>query len=937
MNIIKTLLFSALMLFLLPVSARIAAEPGLTKYEYNRDVIRGQLDNGLKYFILENDKPENKAELRLVVEVGSLEEDDNQQGLAHFVEHLAFNGTKNYEKNTLEEYLQTLGMNIGAHVNAYTGYENTVYQLSVPTDKPEEFEKTIQVLEEWAHNLSFNAKEYEKERGVVLEEERARKGLWQRMYDQTKVVLFNDSKYAKRDPIGKTGIIKNAPLAAAKNFYDVWYRPEFMSIVIVGDFDGRKVEKIIKNKFAALENKSRRKRAKRFVPPVDHARYQLVSDKEFSDYNFNLKIIGKDRPIDSVAEKKRVLVRSLAHSIFNDRLSEIEKESNPPFISARLSNYGYVTGMEITDFSLDVEKGRYETGEKRLFKEISRVLQHGFNANELKLAKLYFLAPLKKGYIERDDKESMAYVSEIMGSLLYKSVYLNTQNNFFISKALLEEITLAEVNAYFRSILNNKNQLFLYSTPEKDRKKALPLAKTQAFLTAALDKKIEAYPEKEIGVLLARQPKPGSIKSVKEHKVIGVTEYLLSNGIKVFFKKTDFKKDSFNFSAFSEGGTSLVRDADYFNALATNDVAGQSGYGEHSLDDIERINAGKIAGVWSSIGQLHEQIGGYGIQSDMQTTFEMIYLTFTQPRFDANIFSNYKRDLNKNLDAKKSRPVLLYYDELTDFVYEEHLRVKYFRTPEEIESLDMERLKSVYKNRFKNAEDFTFVFVGDVDKKDLESNLVRYLASLPGESKTPEHYKDLKIHERKGKHLFVKKTNPEDRSEVILLITKGSDFSLKKEAVANAVSQILSLKLKDLIREEKSSVYSIGLNGYIGRIPEPKFLAISNFTCDPKKTTEIIGLVNKVIKDIKTHGIEQKYLDNYVVRVEKDYQESLERNYFWLSEIEYALKYGDDFATILKAPELARSITPKDVQDFVKEYFTFENYIQSVFTTKDYQ
>ncbi|NOQ34807.1 MAG: hypothetical protein GQ569_02815 [Methylococcaceae bacterium] len=936
MKYLNPLIFFTLSLFFQPTLAKISTIPD-TNYEYNKDVIRGQLDNGLKYFILKNDKPENQAELRLIVEVGSLEEADNQRGLAHFVEHLAFNGTKNYEKNTLDAYLQTLGMTIGAHVNAYTSYERTVYQLSVPTDKPKDFEKTIQVLEEWAHNISFTKEEFEKERGVVLEEERARKGLWKRMYDQTKVILFNNAKYAERDPIGKTDIIKNTPVEVAKQFYDTWYRPEFMSLVIVGDFDTQKVEAMIKSKFSALKNKATQKRAKRFVEPVNHARYKVVSDKEYTDYSFSLKLIGEDKPVNSKAEKKTALIRSLAQSIFNDRLSEMRKEKNPPFISSYLSRSSFVTGVEITEFNLNIEKSKYEIAEKRLFKEIARVNQHGFNANELKLAKRYNLAQLKQSYIERNDKENPVYTSEIISSILYKSTYLNIQNHFFISKALLAEITLKDVNDYFKGILNNKNQLFLYSTPEKEKQNALSLAQTQTLLSNALATKVEPYPKKEIGILLAKQPQAGSIKSSKEHENIGVTEYLLSNGIKVFFKKTDFKKDSFNFTAFSEGGTSLEIDKDYFDTLAAGSVAGQSGYGNHTVDDLNRINAGKIAGVWSNIGQLYENVGGYGIQSDMKTAFELIYLTFTQPRFEDNIFTNYKRDLNKNLEAKKSRPIALYYEELTDFFYKKHLRVRSFRTKAEIESLKIKNFKKIYQSHFNNAADFTFVFVGDINQQDFEKNISHYLASLPITSKPAEHYKDLKINPREGSHSFIRKNNPEDRSDVVLLLTKASDFSLRKSMIAGAVSHIVSIKLKDLIREEKSSVYSIGLNSVINRVPKAKFFAISSFTCDPKKTSEVIALVNEVINDIKKNGIEQKHLDNYVVMAEKGYKKSIKRNGFWLGKIDYALKNKDPFENILKTVDDIKSIRKEEIQEFVKEYFTFENYVESIFTTKDYK
>ena len=936
MKLMNKLFFLIILLFSHSIlSKTIDVHP--TNYEYNKDVIRGQLDNGLNYFILKNDKPKNQAELRLIVEIGSLEEEDNQQGLAHFVEHLAFNGTKNYEKNTLDEYLQTLGMSIGAHVNAYTGYENTVYQLSVPTDKPKDFEKTIQVLEEWAHLLSFDANEFEKERGVILEEERARKGLWQRMYDQTKDTLFNNAKYAQRSPIGKTKIIKNAPVDVAKQFYETWYRPEFMNIVIVGDFNSQKVETIIKEKFSSLKNKSTKKRALRLVEPVGHARYKRVSDKEYTDYSFTLKIIGKDKPVNSKAEKKTALIHSLARSIFNDRLTEIKKETNPAFISASLSNYQLVTGVDITSFSLNIEKSKYEIAEKRLFTEIARVNQHGFNPNELKLAKLYFLAPLKKTYIERDDKKSPVYTSQITANILNKSIYLNTQNNFFITKELLEQITLEEINHYFKNILSNKNQLFLYETPEKDQQKALSLAQTQALLTDALEAKTDVYPDKEIGVLLAKKPQQGTIQSTHYHQNIAVNEYLLSNGIKVFFKKTDLKKDSFSLSAFSQGGSSLEKDADYFNTLSADVIAGRSGYGNYSVDDISRINAGKIAGVWSSIGQLHENIGGYGIQSDMKTAFELIYLTFTRPRFEKNIFTNYKRDLNKNLEAKKSRPILLYYDELSDFFYKKHLRTQNFRTKNDIETLTLEKLKTIYQNRFKNAADFTFIFVGDINQQDFEKNMTLYLASLPVTTQKKEHYKELEINLRKGQHQFIRKTNPENRSDVLLLLNKKSDFSLRKSMIANAVSHIVSVKLKELIREEKSSVYSIGLSSSISRIPKTQFFSYSSFTCDPKKTSEVISLVNKIIENIKINGIEQKHLDNYKIMMEKEHKKSVKRNSFWLSNIEYNLKHQDAFETILKKPENIKSITKQEIQDFVKTYFTFENYIQSIFTTVDYK
>ena len=418
---------------------------------------------------------------------------------------------------------------------------------------------------------------------------------------------------------------------------------------------------------------------------------------------------------------------------------------------------------------------------------------------------------------------------------------------------------------------------------------------------------------------------------------MGIHEYLLSNGLKVILKKTDFKKHTFQFSAFSEGGSSVESDADYFNSLATATVMQQSGYADYSTDDLRKINAGKIASVWATINPYYENISGNGIQEDMDTVFELIYLAFTQPRIDENIFNNYKRDLHQYIEAKKSHPDQVYNDELVDFFYDKHLRVTYFKTAAEIESLNMVQLKEIYARRFNNAAEFTFVFVGDINQQQFEKNLNQYLAALPAKKQPVEHYKNLHINDKQGSHTFLSQKNPENRSNVILYSSKATKFTQKKLMLAEAVSHILSVKLNESVREENANVYSVNINTNITRVPEEKFMAMSVFSCAPEKTTATIALIKNVVEGVKKTGFEQKQLDNYILMVEKEYQKSLKKNNFWLSHIESSLKHQDPLDNILQQPARVKTITLQELQQFVKDYLSFDNYLQSIFTTADYQ
>ncbi|MCH6560650.1 insulinase family protein, partial [candidate division KSB1 bacterium] len=596
----------------------------------------GKLKNGLKYYIRENQKPENRAELRLAVNAGSVLEDDDQRGLAHFVEHMAFNGTKNFAKQEIVDYLESIGMQFGPDINAYTDFDETVYMLQVPTDSVEAVETAFQILEDWAHNISFEEEEIDKERGVVVEEWRLGRGAGARMRDKQFPILFKDSRYAERLPIGKKEILETAPYNSLRRFYRDWYRPDLMAVVAVGDFDKDWIEKLIKKHFRRL--RALKKPRERQVFPVPNHKETLfapASDVEATSSNISIYYKHEVPEEGTVGDYRRSLIEALYNSILNNRLNELLQNPEPPFLFGFSSQGTFIRSKSFYILGAGVKDNGIEAGLEAVLTEAIRVRRHGFTESELERQKTEMLRRFEQVYNERDKTESEQFAAEYIRNFLEGEPLPGIEYEYTLYNLLLPGIKIEEVNQLAKNLIRDENRVISVSTPEKEEIKT----PTEEGILAVFDrvnrKEIKPYEDTVPDLPLVEiPPTPGKIVAQETIEKLGVTEWDLSNGVKVVLKPTDFKNDEILFTATSPGGHSLVPDKDFIAAALATAIIREGGLGNFDRIALQKKLAGKLAGVSAWISSLQEGLSGNASPKDLETLFELIYLHFTAPRKD---------------------------------------------------------------------------------------------------------------------------------------------------------------------------------------------------------------------------------------------------------------------------------------------------------------
>ena len=604
----------------------------------------GKLKNGLTYYIRKNSKPEKRVEMRLVVNAGSVLEDDDQQGLAHFVEHMCFNGTKNFEKNELIKYLESLGVQFGPEINAYTSFDETVYMLTLPSDSDLIVNTGFQVMEDWAHNVTFDSTEIDKERGVIMEEWRLGQGASQRMLDKNLPVILKDSKYAKRLPIGKKEIIENAPYSAIRRFYHDWYRPNLMAFIVVGDIDVKEMETKITEHFSRLINpKDMRERVNYKIPAQQQTFVTVATDKEtplttVSIYN------KTDAPVfRTYGDYRKDIEFKLFTGMLNVRLGELKELPNPPFINAACY-YGsflardkdaYVSGALVSETGI-------ETGLKTLLEENQRVKQHGFTDTELERYKKILLNNYEKAFKERDKTESSKYASEYTRNFLQKEPIPGIEFEFEFVKNQLPVIQLKDMNDLANKLISDKDRVIVVNAPEKSDVIIPPADSLLELANQTSHINMEPYVDKMAGNdLMAVKPEKGRILFTKKLNDFGAVELKLSNGAKVVLKPTDFKNDEILMRAISPGGQSLVSENDIMSAKNASSIINESGIADYSKTDLQKFMAGKSVSVSSSINLYTEGLSGSAAPKDIETMFQLMYLYFTNPRKDSTAFTSY--------------------------------------------------------------------------------------------------------------------------------------------------------------------------------------------------------------------------------------------------------------------------------------------------------
>lgn len=889
----------------------------------------GKFANGIRYYIRANKKPEKRAELRLVIKAGSILEDDDQQGLAHLVEHMAFNGTKNFPKNKTIEFMESLGMRFGADVNAYTSFDETVYMLTVPTDKPEMMDKAMLILEDWAHNLSFDPAEIEKERGVVMEEWRLGQGANMRMLQKIFPVVLKGSRYADRLPIGKPEIIQNGKAERLKQFYTDWYRPDLMAVVAVGDFDKAAIEKMITAHFASIPAAAKPKPRPEFDVP-DHAEtaYAIATDKEASGTVVELETLLPSQPQKTVADYRQQTVEGLFSGMLSARLAEITQQPNAPFINAGAGRNNFFARSKDTATLLAlVKEDGIERGLDALLSEAARVARFGFTATELERQKQDVLRNYEQYALEKETTESGQRAAEYIRNFLDEEPLPSPDDEYSLQKRFLPGITLDEVNKLAKEWFPDRNRMVIVEAPEKAGLAIPDQAKLAAVIKSAGTKDLKAYVDSATGsALLEPAPTAGTVTKTVTKEALGITEWELSNGVRVILKPTNFKEDEILFRATSPGGTSLAADADYITASSATQVAIASGVGKFSVVDLEKMMSGKIASANPFINEVQEGLSGNSSKRDLETMFQLIHLRFTQPRADANAFNVLTTQLKTSLANQSAVPEFSFSKALVAARYQNHPR-RQLATSETIDKWNLDKSMAFYKDRFADASDFTFVFVGSFDAATIKPLVEKYLGSLPS-IKRKETWKDVGV--RTPNEVVVKRVEKgvEPKSISAIVFSGPFEYNQTNRVAIRAMSEILQRRLLETIREELSGTYGINATPSYQRIPNPEYSIAISFGSAPDRTEALIKRIFQEIEAFKTNGPTEQQLTDQRETLLREFETSSKQNNYLLGQLSARYEMGDDPAGVWLVPDYYKKIDKAMIMEAAKTYLNTNRYVE---------
>jgi zinc protease len=888
----------------------------------------GRLDNGLRYYIRRNDRPEKRAELRLVVNAGSVLEDEDQLGLAHFLEHMAFNGTEHFEKQELVDYLQFIGMRFGADVNAYTSFDETGYMLTVPTDSTEIVETAFQILEDWAHGIAFDSVEIEKERGVVLEEWRLGQGAQARIRDQQYPVLFRGALYAERLPIGDPEVLETFDHAALKRFYADWYRPDLMAVVAVGDFDPAWIQELIHRHFDGLAGPEvERPRPAVTVPGHEETLFSIATDPELTLSNVT---VAWKLPLSEQAthaDYRRSFVEQAYNSMFNFRMFEITQSTeDPPFLGAGSGKGRFVRESDVYYLGATVKDGEIERGLERVLVEAERVARFGFTQAELERQKADVLRSYERSYAERDKRESSRLASEYVRVFLEGEPTPGIEYEYALARRFLPTIELHEVNEIARAWIGDQNRVILAASPEKDGISVPDELALAAAFGAVQTEPIEPWEESDSDrPLLAEEPAPGSVVAREEIPELGVEIWSLSNGARLILKPTDFKDDEVLFNGRGPGGTSLAPDEDYESASWAATLVSIGGVGEFSAVDLQKKLAGKAVSVGPSISELREGVSGSASPKDLETLFQLVYLYFTAPRRDETAVAAFRSRMHTVLANRGANPEAVYGDTVGAVMAQYHRR--YLPpTADMLEKIDLDVALEFYRDRFADAGDFTFSLVGAFDPDELLPLVERYLAALPSAGRE-ETWLDVGVEQPTGvvERTVQKGLEPKGRQTVIF--TGDFDFSRENRYTLQSMTEVLRNMLREILREDMGGTYGVGAYGSGSREPRERYSVRIAFGADPERLDELTEAAFSAIDSLATHGASEENLAKVKEIQRRQRETDLRENGFWLSVLNVYDQNDEDLRLILDYDSLVEGLTAEAIGEAAALYFDFENYV----------
>ncbi|MFP4555765.1 MAG: M16 family metallopeptidase [Bacteroidales bacterium] len=892
----------------------------------------GELDNGMRYYIRKNDEPQNRAEFYIVHNVGAILENDNQDGLAHFAEHMAFNGTKNFPGKGVLNFLENIGVKFGHNVNAFTGQDVTAYNLSnVPLTRETIVDSALLVLHDWSSYIAFEDDEIDAERGVIHEEWRTRRTAEWRARQAKMAYLLKGSKYAKRDVIGSIDVIDNHEYETLRQFYRDWYRPDLQALIIVGDFDPEVIEQKVIERFSSIPPREDPKPVPEFeVPDQEETLVGFFTDPEITRTMIEIYYKHPVTPQDkkNLGYFRESFIHDLYSKMFNARLDELTQKDNPPFVFA-YNYYGNIVRTKSAYVLMaNARENEPERAMRAVLEENYRLVKHGFTSTEFERAKSELLRDIENRYKERDKKKNQDFVWEYFAHFTENDPIPGVEFEYMFSQSMVPAISLEEVNAKVKDWVTDDNMVIFITAPENEKENLPNKEKVLSIYKEIKDSSPEPYVDNvSTEPLITEMPTPGKVLNEKENETLQVTEWQLENGVKVILKPTDFKEDEVLMSAYSPGGFSLVDDEEVPSAQMVSAIAMMSGVGNHSKVDLDKMLAGKIVSVSPFVNQYQEGLNGNCSPADLEDMLQLAHLYISNPRFDESSYNAYMSRIKAVLKNSGDNPNMIFRDSLTYMMSDRHFRRRPMNS-DLLDEVDFNTLKQIYQDRFADASDFTFVFVGNINKDEIKPLVESYLGSLPNKSRE-ESWKDNNIRFPKGevKNPF-NVSMQEPKSSCFVAYQAEVDYSFENQIYLDAIEHVLGLRYTETIREDEGGSYGVSASGMISNKPVEQATMTMYFDTDPGKADYLVEIIHSEFKKIIEEGPTKKDLNKAREYFIKNHQEKLRENRFWSSVIrEY---YGNGVDMVSDYDEFVRSLDVDNVQKAAEKFFNDANMLEII-------
>ena len=923
----KKLLF---ILVLLVVSMSSASAQDAT-VPMDPAVRKGVLPNGLTYYLRHNEWPEKRAFFYIAQKVGSIQEEEDQRGLAHFLEHMCFNGTTNFPGDHLKQYLETIGVKFGENLNAYTSFDETVYNIdNVNVETPGAIDSCLLILHDWSHDLLLEDKEIDKERGVINEEWRSRSSSMMRMYEKALPVMYPDSKYGNRLPIGTMDIVMNFPYEALRSYYRKWYRPDLQAIVIVGDLSLDEMEQKIQKVFADIQPAAPDAAKFEYYPVPDNAEPIVSINKDKEQRNNSISLMWKTEAFPRELKNSPLyLIHSITanamSSMFNERIREILQKENPPFMGASFGYGDFFVSKTKAAYSAGVtcEDNKYEMGVKALYREILRVKRYGYTAAEYERYKSRVLSSIESSYLHRDKVQSGNYVEECVRHFLDNEPMPGIEWEYENMNLLIPATNVDMVNQFVQQMPNNNFVVAMFAADKEDN--LLPtqedlfkwMAEVEAETIEPLKEEVNNEP------LIAKMPKPGKVKKIQDDKY-GAKLITLSNGIKVHVKKTNFSPNQISMSGHSWGGTSLysMDEYDQTDNVGWVDVGG---WGNFSNTELSKKLAGKQASASTYVGTESEGVSGGCVKKDFETMLQLTYLHFTAPRKDLEAYNSNIQRSKANMKNAELQPTTALQDTIAKVVYNNHIRALRAK-PEDLDKINYDRIIEIYKERFADADDFEFFIVGDCDADTIAPLLAKYLGALPTK-KGSEKCDTIDFKMVDGIHKNVFEKHQETPNALVLFVYHAPmKYNLKNALLCSMLDQVMDIMYTESVREDEGGAYGVPVSAGLSRYPQEQATVQIQLPTAPEKREKMTAIVYQGVEDMINNGPKEESVQKVKEYMLRSHEEALKQNGYWMGQMTNYVLYGEDNDAIYV--DTVNSITAADIQNLARQIFKSGNLIE---------